>query len=139
MHEDEAVRTCAGALICAAQAVEQLKHFVSRLAFDIDGLSDKQIQVPKPVVKSPFDVFLLQKHDARSAGGLMQREGYGETWVRDLLSAINAPHRAAPADLQAGFPSCRRQHKLLAQHYATDQEFREQCWRLQRHQGREHH
>ena len=91
-EEDEAVRRCTGALICPAQAMERLKHFVSRLAFDIDGLGDKQIQefYEDGLVMSPVDIFTLQKRDARSASKLMEREGYGETSVRNLFDAIDA-------------------------------------------------
>ena len=106
------MRRCTGALICPAQAMERLKHFVSRLAFDIDGLGDKQIQefYEDGLVMSPVDIFTLQKRDARSTSKLMRREGYGETSVRNLFAAIDARRsdRAASADLRARHPPCRR-------------------------------
>src|SRR6267378_4160425 len=86
-EEGEAVRRCTGALICPAQAVERLKHFVSRNAFDIEGLGEKQVQefFQDGLIMSPVDIFTLQKRDARSTTKLMQREGYGETSVRNLF------------------------------------------------------
>ena len=111
-EEGEAVRRCTGALICPAQAMERLKHFVSRLAFDIDGLGDKQIQefFDEGLVMSPVDIFTLQKRDAFDQQARWRREGYGETSVRNLFAAIDEPpkHRAAPLDLRARHPPCRR-------------------------------
>ena len=79
---------CTGALICPAQEIERLKHFVSRNAFDIEGLGEKQVQefFQDGLMMSPADIFTLQKRDARSAKKLAEREGYGETSVRNLFS-----------------------------------------------------
>jgi DNA ligase (NAD+) len=127
---DEVVRRCTGALICPAQAVERLKHFVSRLAFDIDGLGDKQIQefYDEGLVMSPVDIFTLQKRDARASSKLMQREGYGETSVRNLFAAIDARRTI---ELHRLIFALGIRHvgegnaKLLARHYGTIENFRE--------------
>ena len=129
-EEDEAVRRCTGALICPAQAVERLKHFVSRNAFDIDGLGEKQVQefFGDGLVMSPVDIFTLQKRDARSTNKLMQREGYGETSVRNLFAAIDARRTV---DLHRLIYALGIRHvgegnaKLLARHYGTIEAFRE--------------
>ena len=127
-EDDEVVRRCTGTLICPAQAVERLKHFVSRLAFDIDGLGDKQIQefYDDGLVMSPVDIFTLQKRDARSSSKLAEREGYGETSVRNLFSAIDARRTI---DLHRLIFALGIRHvgegnaKLLARHYGTYREF----------------
>ncbi len=129
-EEGEAVRRCTGALICPAQAVERLKHFVSRLAFDIDGLGEKQVQefYADRLIMSPVDIFTLQKRDARSTSKLMQREGYGETSVRNLFSAIDARRTI---DLHRLIYALGIRHvgegnaKLLARHYGTIEGFRD--------------
>jgi DNA ligase (NAD+) len=129
-EEGEAVRRCTGALICPAQAVERLKHFVSRLAFDIDGLGEKQIQefYEDGLVMSPVDIFTLQKRDARSSHKLMEREGYGETSVRNLFDAIDARRSI---ELHRLIFALGIRHvgegnaKLLARHYGTIDNFRE--------------
>ena len=129
-EEDEAVRRCTGALICPAQATERLKHFVSRLAFDIDGLGDKQIQefYEDGLVMSPVDIFTLQKRDARASSKLMQREGFGETSVRNLFAAIDARRTI---ELHRLIFALGIRHvgegnaKLLARHYGTIENFRE--------------
>lgn len=84
----DAVRRCTGSLICAAQAVERLRHFVSRLAFDIEGLGEKQIDAffAEGLIQSPSDIFRLEDHRA----DLTVREGYGEQSVANLLAAIDA-------------------------------------------------
>jgi len=86
----DSVSRCTGALICPAQAVERLKHFASRNAFDIEGLGDKQIEAfhTEGLVKTPADIFTLEKRIGAAA--LAEREGYGETSVRNLFSSINS-------------------------------------------------
>jgi len=84
---DEAVRRCTGGLICSAQSVERLKHFVSRNAFDIEGLGAKNITAfhGDGLIRGPADIFrLAEKRDA-----LLEREGWGEQSVDNLLAAID--------------------------------------------------
>ena len=85
-HNNEAVRRCIGGLICPAQAVERLKHFVSRDAFDIEGLGGSHIETfwGDGLVKSPADIFrLLERRD-----NLMLREGWGVRSVDNLFGAL---------------------------------------------------
>ncbi len=87
----DSVRRCTGALICPAQAVEGLKHFVSRLAFDIEGLGSKQIAAfyDDGRIMAPADIFTLETRDARSLKRLKDQEGWGETSAANLFAAIN--------------------------------------------------
>ncbi|MDP2206752.1 MAG: NAD-dependent DNA ligase LigA [Alphaproteobacteria bacterium] len=86
--EDEAATRCTGGLLCPAQAVERLKHFVSRLAFDIEGLGDKIIRefYDEEIVRLPADIFRLAAH----AEALKTREGWGDLSVSNLMAAIEA-------------------------------------------------
>jgi DNA ligase (NAD+) len=84
---DEAVRRCTGGLICSAQSVQRLKHFVSRNAFDIEGLGARNITAfhADGLIVGPTDIFRL--HEKRDV--LLKREGWGEQSVDNLLDAIN--------------------------------------------------
>lgn len=90
--ELEAVRRCTGGLVCPAQAMERLRHFVSRDAFDIEGLGEKQIEAfyRDGIIARPQDIFTLEARDARSLKKLKDREGMGETSARNLFVAIAA-------------------------------------------------
>src|SRR5690606_2949468 len=78
----EVAKRCTGELICPAQAVERLKHFVSRNAFDIEGLGEKHIIAfwTDKLIETPGDIFRLHAH--RDA--IMEREGWGEQSVAKL-------------------------------------------------------
>ncbi len=91
-EEGEAVRRCTGGLICPAQATERLKHFVSRLAFDIEGLGSKIIDefYAEGLVKSPADIFTLEARDKGSLTPLRNREGWGDLSSRNLFQSIAA-------------------------------------------------
>ncbi len=88
----DVVRRCTGRLVCAAQAVEGLKHFCSRNAFDIEGLGDKQIELffNEGRIKTPADIFTLAARDGVGAPPLREWEGFGETSARNLFAAIEA-------------------------------------------------
>ena len=88
----DAIRRCSGGVICPAQAVEKLKHFVSRSAFDIEGLGSKQIEMfyadPVLPIREPADIFTLAKRDAAGLTRLQNRDGFGEKSVKNLFQAI---------------------------------------------------
>lgn len=97
-HDEEsgkldAVRRCTGGLICAAQAKERLKHFVSRKAFDIEGLGTKQIEAffEEGLVREPADIFTLQRRNEAGeiTPPLQEREGFGALSIANLFSAID--------------------------------------------------
>lgn len=88
----DAVRRCTGELVCPAQAVEQLKHFVSRDALDIDGLGDKQVAAffAQGRIGRAADIFTLERRDAESLKKLKDEEGWGALSVKNLFAAIAA-------------------------------------------------
>jgi DNA ligase (NAD+) len=126
----DVVRRCTGGLICAAQVKERLKHFVSRLAFDIEGLGEKQIDqfYAEGLITKPDDIFTLAARDAQSLTKLANREGYGQTSVRKLFDAIEA-RREIPLNRfifalgirHVGETNARR----LARHFGTFEALRE--------------
>jgi DNA ligase (NAD+) len=126
----DAVRRCTGALICPAQAVERIKHFVSRNAFDIEGLGEKQVQAffDDGLVRSPAELFTLERRNERAHTKLVAREGWGETSVRNLFNAINA-RRQIPLNRLIYALGIRHvgetNAKLLARHYASIEALRE--------------
>ncbi len=126
-EDGDAIRRCTGGLICPAQAVERLKHFVSRSAFDIEGLGAKQVEMffrdADLPVKTPADIFTLASRDA--ANGLKRlknREGFGETSATKLFAAIEAK-RSIPLDRLLFALGIRHvgevAAQILARHYTT--------------------
>ena len=125
--EGDAVRRCTGGLICPAQGIERLKHFVSRGAFDIEGLGARQIEMffndPDLPVRTPADIFTLAARDADNPlKKLKNRDGYGETSARKLFAAIEA-RRRIPLDRLIFALGIRHAGEaaagLLARHYGT--------------------
>jgi DNA ligase (NAD+) len=120
----EAVRRCTGGLICPAQAVERLRHFVSRDAFDIEGLGAKHIADfwEDKLIKTPADIFRLDP------AVIAEREGWGEQSARKLRDAVEARRRItvdrfiyALGIRQVG----QQTAKLLARHYRSFERWRE--------------
>ncbi|MDM8167835.1 NAD-dependent DNA ligase LigA [Roseovarius sp.] len=89
-EEGDAVRRCTGGLICPAQAVEKLKHFVSRAAFDIEGLGAKQVEqfYRDEWIKEPADIFTLEERYGSGVKQLKNREGWGEKSAKNLFEAV---------------------------------------------------
>ncbi|MGL4396516.1 MAG: NAD-dependent DNA ligase LigA [Hyphomicrobium sp.] len=90
--ESDVVRRCSGGLVCPAQAKERLKHFVSRNAFDIEGLGDERIELlyGDGRIERPADIFTLPRRDAEHAKPLAMVEGFGRKSVDKLFAAIAA-------------------------------------------------
>ncbi|MGI3210495.1 NAD-dependent DNA ligase LigA [Roseovarius tibetensis] len=86
----DAARRCVGGLVCPAQAVEKLKHFVSRAAFDIEGLGARQVEqfYRDGWITEPAEIFTLQERFGRGARQLKNREGWGEKSAQNLFDAI---------------------------------------------------
>lgn len=91
----DAVRRCTGGLICPAQAVEKLKHFVGRAAFDIDGLGAKQVEQfhADGWIAEPADIFTLRDQYGAGLQQLKNREGWGEKSATNLFDAIDDRRR----------------------------------------------
>jgi DNA ligase (NAD+) len=91
--EADVVRRCTGRLVCPAQAVEGLKHFVSRNAFDIEGLGEKLIELffAEGLIRTPAEIFTLKARDGKEGRPpLAEWDGFGETSARNLFNAIDA-------------------------------------------------
>lgn len=91
----DAVRRCTGGLVCPAQAVEKLKHFVSRAAFDIEGLGAKQVEQfhADGWIREPADIFTLEERFGQGMQQLKNREGWGEKSAANLFAAIRDKRR----------------------------------------------
>lgn len=95
----DAVRRCTGGLICPAQAVEKMKHFVARGAFDIEGLGAKQVEqfYADGWIAEPADIFTLQQRYGQGLQQLKNREGWGDKSADNLFQAIE-DKRKIPLD-----------------------------------------
>ncbi|SJZ63499.1 NAD-dependent DNA ligase LigA [Consotaella salsifontis] len=93
------VRRCTGEFACPFQRKEHLKLFVSRRAFDIEGLGDKQIDFfyddPDLFIRAPADIFTLARREADSFKKLKDKEGYGAVSARNLFAAIEVRREIA--------------------------------------------
>ncbi len=122
------VRRCTGGLICPAQRVERLKHFVSRNAFDIEGLGEKSIQelYDDGVIQSPQQIFTLAEKDAKRDSKLAEREGWGELSAQKLFASIE-DRRAVKIDRFIFALGIRHvgeiTGRLLARTYGTAEDF----------------
>ena len=123
----EVVRRCTGGLICAAQRVERLIHFVSRPAFDIDGLGEKTIRefYDEGWLSSPADLFSLPARESQIA----EREGWGKVSAHNLSRAIEARRRIPLARFIYALGIRRigdSNARLLARHYGSFANWRAQ-------------
>ncbi len=92
-EEGDAIRRCTGGIVCPAQAVEKLKHFVGRGGFDIEGLGAKQVEMfyhdDQLSVKTPADIFTLATRDSANLSKLANRDGWGDKSAKNLFKAID--------------------------------------------------
>ncbi|KEJ94795.1 DNA ligase (NAD+) [Pseudosulfitobacter pseudonitzschiae] len=120
----DAIRRCSGGMICPAQAVEKLKHFVSRSAFDIDGLGAKQVEQfhADGWIAEPADIFTLRDRYGSGLQQLKNREGWGEKSASNLFDAIDDRRQIALSRLIFGLGIRHvgeSASNLLALHYGT--------------------
>ena len=133
--EEGAVTRCSGEFACPYQTVEHLKHFVSRRAFDIEGLGEKQIELfyEQKWIQEPADIFTLEARNEEMR--LQEVEGFGETSVRNLFGAIAARREIS---LERFIYALGIRHVgettavALARGYGTWEAFHEACLKLAR-------
>ena len=128
--EGEAVARCSGELACPHQQVERIRHFVSRDAFDIEGLGERQVRAffDAGLARTPADLFYLESRDGKDGAPLREWDGWGKKSAANLFAAIEA-RRAIPLDRfiyalgirQIGQATAR----LLARHYGGQASWRE--------------
>ncbi len=131
--KEGAVSRCSGELACPHQRVEHLRHFVSRRAFDIEGLGEKQINLfhEQGWIAEPADIFTLARRNGTIR--LEEHEGFGEVSVHNLFAAIEARRSIA---CERFIYSLGIRHvgettaRSLARGYGTYQAFRDACRRL---------
>lgn len=122
-EEGDSVRRCTGGMICPAQAVEKLKHFVSRGAFDIEGLGAKQVEqfYQDGWIKEPADIFLLRERYENGLQQLKNREGWGAKSASNLFDAIDEKRKIPFAKFLFALGIRHvgeNAGKLLSNHYA---------------------
>jgi DNA ligase (NAD+) len=135
-EEGEVAKRCTGGLLCEAQLVERLKHFVSRNALNIDGLGEKQIEAfwKDGLIKDAVGIFHLHE----KAGEIEQREGWGKKSLDNLLTAIE---KAKDVQLEKFIFALGIRHigeitaKLLARHYGSYHAWADAMHKL--HEGNE--
>jgi DNA ligase (NAD+) len=128
--EEGVVARCTGEFACPYQKVEHLRHFVSRRAFDIDGLGEKQIALffEQGWIKEPADIFTLEARNSKIK--LEEVEGFGELSVRNLFSAVEARREIA---LERFIYALGMRHvgettaRALARGYGSWQAFHDAC------------
>lgn len=131
--EEGAIARCTGELACPYQRIEHLRHFVSRRAFDIEGLGEKQITLffEQGWIKEPADIFMLAGRNSDIK--LQEHEGFGETSVRNLFAAIEARREIS---LERFIYALGVRHvgettaRALARGYGTWQAFHDACLKL---------
>ena len=131
--KEGAISRCSGELACPHQRIEHLRHFVSRRAFDIEGLGEKQINLfyEQGWISEPAEIFTLE--DRNGSIHLQEHEGFGETSVRKLFEAIKARRSIS---LERFIYSLGIRHvgettaRALARGYGDFRSFREACRRL---------
>ncbi len=136
----DAVRRCSGGLICPAQAVEKLKHFVARGAFDIEGMGAKQVEqfYVDGWIKEPADIFTLKDRYGQGLQQLKNREGWGEKSANNLFQGIE-DKRNIPLGRVIFALGIRHvgdaASNLLALHYETWDAFEAAMVDAQKHEG----
>jgi len=142
-EDGEVVTRCTGGLICPAQAVERLRHFVSRNAFDIEGLGAKHIEAlwREGIIKTPADIFRLEEKEQSGAIALSDREGWGEKSTTNLFQAIRERINISFDRMiySLGIRQVGQSNaKLLARHYGDLESWRAAMERAQPREGEEY-
>jgi len=124
----DAVSRCSGGLQCSAQVVERLKHFVSRGAFDIEGMGDKVIEafLADGLIKTLPDIFTLKERDEENFKKIRDREGWGATSAQNLFEAIDEARSVELARLIYGLGIRHvgeTTGRMLARHYGSVDNF----------------